>query len=32
MYGAPGNGPGPKQVSADKGKRSFASGARKRPV
>jgi MoxR-like ATPase len=32
MYGAPGNGPGPRQVSADKGRRSFASGARKRPV
>jgi MoxR-like ATPase len=31
-YGAPGNGPGVRSVSADKGKRSFAAGARKRPV
>ena len=31
-YGAPGTGPDPKQVSADKGRRSFAGGARKRPV
>ncbi len=32
MYGAPGDGPAPKAVSADKGRRSFAAGARKRPV
>jgi MoxR-like ATPase len=32
-YGAPGSGRGtPPAVSADKGKRSFAAGARKRPV